>query len=143
MAYKKDQGRMARMAAYWSLAILMFYGCHSLHGELNGRVEMLKNDLLGQPVPVLGLTVNGAFLIAAAILGLGLYMLHRWQESPKVADLLIETENELRKVTWPTLPEAINSSIVVLITVAVMMVFLAGSDWILGKWFTFILLGSA
>ena len=143
MAYKKDQGRMARMAAYWSLAILMFYGCHSLHGELNGRVASLKDDLIGAPIPVLGLTVNGAFLISATLLGLGLYLLHRWQESPKVADLLIETETELRKVTWPTLPEAINASIVVLITVAIMMVFLAGSDWVLGKAFTRFLLGSA
>jgi len=143
MAYKKDQGRMARMAAYWSLAILVFYGCHSLHGELNGRVVALKTDLIGQPLPVLGLTVNGAFLIAASLLALGLYALHRWQGTPKVADLLIETENELRKVTWPTLPEAINASIVVLITVMIMMGFLAGSDWVLGKLFTKILLGSA
>lgn len=143
MAYKQDQGRMARMAAYWSLAILVFYGCHSLHGELNGRVDALQNDLLGAPLPVLGLTVNGAFLIAAGCLALGLYMLHRWQETPKVADLLIETENELKKVTWPTLPEAINASIVVLITVAILMVFLAGSDWLLGKAFSRILLGGA
>ncbi len=142
MAYKKDQGRMARMAAYWSLAILLFYGCHSLYGELNGRFQSLKGDLIGRPIPVLGITVNPAFLIAAVLLGLGLYALHRWQETPKVADLLIETESELRKVTWPTLPEAINSSIVVLITVAILMVFLAGSDYLLGQWFTKILLGA-
>ena len=141
MAYKADQGRMARMAAYWSLAILMFYGCHSLHGELNGRFESLKADLIGAPIPVLGITVNGAFLIAAALLGLGLYILHRWQETPKVADLLIETENELKKVTWPTLPEAINSSIVVLVTVVILMAFLAGSDYILGKWSNWFLIG--
>jgi len=143
MAYKQDQGRMARMAAYWSLAILVFYGCHSLHGELNGRVDALQHDLLGSPLPVLGLTVNGAFLIAASCLAAGLYALHRWQETPKVADLLIETEGELKKVTWPTLPEAINASIVVLVTVAILMVLLAGSDWILGKVFSRILLGGA
>ena len=141
MAYKADQGRMARMAAYWSLAILMFYGCHSLHGELNGRFESLKADLIGAPIPVLGITVNGAFLIAASLLALGLYILHHWQETPKVADLLIETENELKKVTWPTLPEAINSSIVVLVTVVILMAFLAGSDYILGKWSNWFLIG--
>ena len=141
MAYKADQGRMARMAAYWSLAILMFYGCHSLHGELNGRFESLKADLIGAPIPVLGITVNGAFLIAASLRALGLYILHRWQETPKVADLLIETENELKKVTWPTLPEAINSSIVVLVTVVILMAFLAGSDYILGKWSNWFLIG--
>lgn len=141
MAYKADQGRMARMAAFWSLAILIFYGCHSLHGELNGRFESLKTDLIGAPIPVLGITVNGAFLIAAAILGIGLFLLNRWQQSPKVADLLIETENELKKVTWPTLPEAINSSVVVLVTVVILMAFLAGADWMLGKWSNWFLIG--
>ena len=34
MAYKKTQGRMVRMAAFWSLAILIFYGCTSLRREL-------------------------------------------------------------------------------------------------------------
>lgn len=141
MAYKQDQGRMARMAAYWSLAILLFYGCHSLHRELNGRFESLSKDLVGSPIPILGVTVNGALLIAAVILIGGLTLLYRWQQTPKVADLLIDTETELKKVTWPTLPEAINSSVVVMVTVAVLMAFLAGADWVLGKWSTYILLG--
>ena len=141
MAYKKDQGRMARMAAYWSLAILIFYGCQSMHGELAGRFASMKADLLGFPIPILGMTFNGALILSGVVLGLSLTALYRWQQTPKVADLLIETENELKKVTWPTLPEAINSSIVVLVTVLFLMAFLAGADWVLGRWSTLILLG--
>lgn len=141
MAYKKDQGRMARMAAYWSLAILIFYGCHSLHNELNGRFASLKADLLGSPIPIIGVTFNGALIITGLLLAVALTTLYRWQQKPKVADLLIDTESELKKVTWPTMPEAINSSIVVLVTVLFLMAFLAGTDWVLGRWSTYFVLG--
>ena len=46
---------------------------------------------------------------------------------------MIDTELELRKVTWPTMQEVINSSIVVIVCVVVLMVFLAGSDLVLGR----------
>ena len=58
------------------------------------------------------------------------------------ADLLIETESELRKVTWPTVPEAVRSSIVVIACVLFLMAFLAGADWLLGRWADRLLLGS-
>ena len=30
-AYKKDQGRHARMTAFWALALLLLFGCTTLH----------------------------------------------------------------------------------------------------------------
>ena len=144
MAYKPDQGRIARLVAYWSLAILVFYGCTSLHSELSSRF----GGVLGRPfiasftkIPVLGLKLNAALLITLVVLAAALYFLYRWQQTPKVADLLIETEAELRKVTWPTVPEAVNSSIVVIVCVIFLMAFLAGADWLLGRWTTLILTG--
>ncbi|MEM7517388.1 MAG: preprotein translocase subunit SecE, partial [Planctomycetota bacterium] len=68
-------------------------------------------------------------------------LLNGWQQSPKIAETLIDTESELKKVTWPTVPEAINASIVVLVTVLFLMAFLAGSDWILGRAFSKWLIG--
>jgi preprotein translocase SecE subunit len=70
-------------------------------------------------------------------------LLYRWTESPKIADSLIDTENELRKVTWPTLDEAIQSSVVVIVTVVVLMMILAGADFILGWWAGKVLTGGA
>jgi len=37
-------------------------------------------------------------------------------------------------VTWPTIEEAINGSIVVVICVLFLMAYLAGADWLLGRW---------
>ena len=98
-------------------------------GVLLARPEFTLGGLVLSPAWIL-------FVLAAAW-----YFLYRWQQTPKVADLLIETEAELRKVTWPTMSEAINSSIVVIACVVFLMAFLAGADWLLGRWTSFILTG--
>jgi preprotein translocase SecE subunit len=144
MAYKSDQGRLARLIAFWSLAALVFYGCVSLRATLSSAF----GGKLGAPliagmkqIPVLGLNFNAALLITGAVLGVAWYYLYRWQQTPKIADLLIETESELRKVTWPTVPEAVNSSLVVIACVLFLMAFLAGADFVLGRWTTMLLTG--
>lgn len=135
MAYKPDQGRLARLAAFWSLAILVFYGCTSLHAELM-RFGALADPLIPgfAKIPVLALRLNGALLITTVVLAGAWWGLYTWLNRPKYADLLIETESELRKVTWPSFPEAVNSSVVVIVCVAFLMAFLAGADWLLGFW---------
>ncbi len=144
MAYRKDQGRMARMTAFWSLAILIFYGCVSLRTELMALApESLGQPIGGVRVPVLGLDLSPALLITGAVLGLALWLLYRWEQKPKNADLLIETESELRKVSWPSLDEAINGSWAVMMTVLVLMGFLAGVDFLLGRVARIILTGGA
>lgn len=141
MAYKKDQGRMARMAAFWTLAVLIFYGCSSLRDTLVSQFpDSLGNPLAGR-VPILGLELTPALLISAAVLAGALFLLYRWEETPKNADLLIETEQELRKVAWPTLDEAINGSWTVVITVVFLMGFLFAADVVLGRVARFVLSG--
>jgi preprotein translocase SecE subunit len=134
--YKKDQGRMARMATFWSLAALIFYGCLSLRAELAGRFS----GSLGSPlieafptIPVLGVQLTAAFLIVALLFAAAIWLLYRWVEKPRNADLLIETEAELRKVTWPTGKEVIGSSTVVILAVVFLMAFLAGADLLLAR----------
>jgi preprotein translocase SecE subunit len=137
MAYKQDQGRFARLAAFWSLAILIFYGTTSLYTTLLGYFPntMAKPFAAGMPkVPVLGLPLNLGMLISAAVLALSIWLLYRLLERPRNADVLIDTEAELRKVTWPTVPEAVRSSMVVIVCVLFLMAFLASADWILGRW---------
>ena len=135
MGYKPEQGRMARMAAFWTLAVLIFYGCTSLNEALAGRVKALAEPLVPSmpKLPVLGFGLTPAFLISGLVCMAGLFLLYRWLEKPKHADLLIETEHELRKVTWPTIPEVVNSSVVVIVFVVLLMGFLAAADWFLAR----------
>ena len=145
MAYKKDQGRLARLVTFWVLGLFVFYGCYSFYNEV--LLKYWKSSL-GAPliegmkkVPVLGLDLNGAMLITLALLFALFWLLYRWEQKPKVADLLIETESEMRKVTWPSMPEAMNSSLVVIVCVAFLMAFLAGADWFLGRLAAQVLIG--
>ena len=133
--YKQDQGRMVRMTVFWSIALLLFYGCGSLSETLAGQFKALAQPAIAAlpKVPVLGTALTSSFLIAAVVFLGALFLAFRWLESPKIADLLIETEHELRKVTWPTGKEVMNSSIVVVVCVALLMAFLAGADWALAR----------
>lgn len=134
-SYKHDQGRMARMAAFWTLTALLFYGCTALRSELVARSTALSRPLIASmpTVPPLGLDFNLALLIVAPLFCLGLWLLYRWIEAPKNADLLIETEAELRKITWPTAKEVVNASVVVVVSVLFLMAFLAGADVLLAR----------
>ena len=145
MAYKKDQGRMARMTAFWSLAILLFYGCFALRRELATSFTGLGDSLIPglKKVPIMGFVPSVAFLIAAALLVVGLVLLNRWLNQSKQADLLIETEQELKKVTWPTLDETVNGSFIVIVFVIFLMAFLAGADYVLARVARVVLQGSA
>ena len=44
-----------------------------------------------------------------------------------------EVREEGRKVTWPTMREVVNSSVVVIVSVLFLMAFLAGADIVLAR----------
>jgi preprotein translocase subunit SecE len=132
-AYKPDQGRMARMATFWSLVLLLLFGCSFLHETLTAYVPSLKQPLGGFVIPIVSVPFSGSFAISGLLFLGGLAWLYVWTQKPKVADFLIEVEAELKKVTWPTMQEVVNASIVVVICVAVLMGFLAGGDFVLGR----------
>ncbi|QDU68852.1 preprotein translocase subunit SecE [Engelhardtia mirabilis] len=133
--YKEDQGRLARMFAFWGLVFVILYGCTFLHSQLVQHVTSLRPAIADLVIPVVGIAVSGAFLISAtAFVVLAVWLL-RWQAKPAIADILIDTESELRKSTWPTFTNVVNSTIVVVSFVLVLMGFLALVDWFLTAFF--------
>ena len=121
------------MATFWSLVLLLLFGCNFVHLQLTSFMDRMKEPIWDRDIPIVSITLNGAFLVSAVIFAIGMFFLFRWLQSPKMADLLIDTESELRKVTWPTTQEVINSSMVVVASVVILMGFLAGTDFVLGK----------
>jgi preprotein translocase SecE subunit len=128
VAYKKDQGRFARMAAFWALFGLMAYGC------LGGMVYVLDGWIGQKPwlpmFPLLG-KFGLSEVIALGVLAVFGVMIFRWLNKPKVADMLIDTEGELRKVTWPNAKETWAGTIAVAVTVLVLLAFLFSTDVVL------------
>jgi len=129
VSYRKDQGRYARMVAFWGLACLVGYGC--FHG---GGLVTLLDGWLGQsnttfidPFPLLG-SLKTSSSIAVAVMLVGCYLIHSILNKPKIADALIETEAELQKVTWPSWSETWAGTLAVGGMVFVLFVFLTVID---------------
>lgn len=132
LKYKADQGRYARGVTFGFAAALAYYGSSTLHDFLAwdwARAE------LGFTIPVLEVPVTPSLLIAVAVFVAALIAARVAVNHVKLADLLIDTEAELKRVTWPSWPETWNGSLVVVITVVTMLVLLAGADLVLSRFF--------
>ena len=140
MGYRSDQGRHARMFAFWSLTLLCLFGCTWLHDILSG-FDSMASTIGDIKIPIVGIELTGAFLSTLLLFAALTYAVHLYLSRPKVADMLIDTESELRKVTWPTFDDVVNSSFVVVVSVVLLGAFLAGADWILHRIAQILILG--
>ncbi len=144
MSYRKDQGRYARMLAFWALVLLVTYGC--FHG---GGLATLVDQWMGEsnstlidPFPLLGI-LKTSTCITVGILVAATFAIHVLLARPKVADALIETEGEMQKVTWPTWVEAWQGTVAVTVMVIVLFLFLTAADIILTKAMQLLVAGGA
>ena len=132
MSYRKDQGRYARMLAFWALLLLFAYGC--FHG--GGLADILdrwmepNNKVLVDPFPILK-TLKVSTCIALAVLAISGFGVHAILNRKRIADSLIETEVEMQKVTWPSWGEAWQGTMAVTVMVVVLFVFLTAVDLLL------------
>lgn len=129
MSYRKNEGRFARMFAFWALLLLVAYGC--FHG--GGLADLLdrwmgdSNSTLIDPFPILK-TLKVSTCIALGVLSLAGLAIHAVLNRKPIADALIGTEEELMKVTWPTWAEAWQGTVAVTAMVVVLFVFLTVVD---------------
>jgi preprotein translocase subunit SecE len=83
---------------------------------------------LGTEIGLLSLTVAGVVFVLAT------WIAYRLVNMPRFADFLISVEAEMNKVSWPTRPELMRASLVVLFTIfflaAVLFMFDLGWMWL-------------
>src|SRR5262245_3018127 len=106
--YKYGQAKTARWSAYLLGALILFLGAVSLYGFINRPGKALLTD---SPLPVIGY-LSWFKVIAAFVFVLGMYVMHRLLNRPATVDLLIDTEQELRKVSWPSKEDVKNATLV-------------------------------
>jgi preprotein translocase SecE subunit len=131
--YKHGQGKLSRGLTAFGVGLLGMFACYSLYNWL-GSFDAFKKPLEGWP-SVLGpdVPVNLALVISAGLfiaIGVGIYFLANW---PKATDFLLETEAELKKVSWPSAREVYGSSVVVLVVVTLLGLYILGVDFLLGN----------
>jgi preprotein translocase subunit SecE len=123
--YKTGQGTYARGIAYLLGAGLIVFGGIRLYATINvpGR-EWVKD------VPLVG-HVSIYNTIALGVVLLSFLLLHLVLNRPAAVDALVDTEQELKKVSWPSKTEVRNATLVVVLVTFVMATLLYGFDRIL------------
>ena len=76
--------------------------------------------------------------LAAGLLLVGLWVSYRVVNFPKFADFLIAVEAEMKKVSWPSRPELVRSSLVVIFVVISLALILFCYDLLWGSLFRWI-----
>lgn len=140
--YKPGEGGIARATAFWSLAGFAFLAGRRFF-LWSQRWDFFEKDLLGTEIPVLAFPLTPGFIGSMVIFGLAVYGIFRLLNAPKIADLLIDTELEMKKVTWPSFDEARKASFIVIVCVVVLTAFLLLTDFGLERFFFDVLYGGS
>ena len=131
--YKEGHGVLVRRVAFVGLATLLVWGGIELYGWLAGADWVRNNRWVNYRIPVVNQFIDPAFVISWIVIIGGCVLIYRLLNKPRSADFLIETDTEVRKVTWPTWNDAWNSSLIVLLFVLVVTGFIFGSDWVISR----------
>ncbi|HDS85534.1 MAG TPA: preprotein translocase subunit SecE [Phycisphaerales bacterium] len=118
--YKRGQGKNTRLWTGLVCFVIAAYGCVVLHQKLQAATDNVWIETL---LPA------GVCAVFAALIW--------WLSNrPSVADFLIAAEGEIKKVSWSSRREIVNSTIVVIIVVAVMSAGIGFWDILLGYFFS-------
>jgi len=128
--------------AFVALASLLVWGGLELYHWIAGA-DWVRSHRLGGAggyrVPVLDQYIDPAFAIAWIVIIGGCILLYRFLNKERAADFLIETDTEVRKVTWPSWNDAWNSSLIVVLFVAVLTSYIFISDYVINRIMTWVL----
>src|SRR5210317_694735 len=109
--YKKGQGKNSRLWTAIALVAVIAIGCWRLHLKL----QTYDNPWVETLIPA---------LICAVFAGV-IYWL---SNIPTIANFLIPAEGEIKKVSWSSRKEIVNSTLIVITVVAVMATGLGLAD---------------
>jgi preprotein translocase subunit SecE len=123
---KYGQGKITRVAAYLLGGLLVIFGAVRLYATINGPGHEWTT------LPVIG-HVSVYSVISLVVCLLGFLGVHLVLNSTAAVDLLIDTEQELKKVSWPSKSEVKNATLVVVLTTVALAVILYGFDELL-RW---------
>ncbi len=110
--YKRSQGRVTRQVTFAVIAVTVALGLWQLSDSLVSYGTAVQYG------------VPGLLLVA------GLWFSFRLVNVAGFADFLIAVEAEMNKVSWPTRPELIRASLVVLISIFLLAGVLFAFDYI-------------
>ena len=135
--YKSGQGSFARLAASLALLLAAILGVQELYSWIanpGGETALIPGAVFSD-LPLLGVPLSWKLLLCVAILVGLVYLLRRYLTRPSTVDMLIETELELKKVSWPTKDESISATWVVIFVTLLITFTLFAFDFVLQRVF--------
>ncbi|MEM9753554.1 MAG: preprotein translocase subunit SecE [Planctomycetota bacterium] len=114
LRYKPEQGYYTRTLSFWWFLLLAM----SLGAFLWAELAAIRSE-------------QAIYWQAGALIGIGLIalpLLYWIVNKPNVADFMIATEQEMRKVNWPSRKEIFGSTVVVIGGCLLMAAILFGFD---------------
>lgn len=126
---------ISRITAWIFLGSFAMFGCISLYlfidkadyGVTPERITFWGTELF--TIPFFDVTIVLGLIISILFFALLLFIIYMFViNRPANADYLIETEYELRKVSWPPRYEYWGSSLAVIVSVVIMGLFLVIID---------------
>ena len=115
--YKRGQGKNSRLWTAVALFGVVAIGCWRLHEQLAE-----KNVWINTMVPA----------VVCALFAALIYWL---SNKPMVANFLIAAEGEIKKVSWSSRKEIVNSTFIVIIVVAIVAAGLGAVDMLFYTFF--------
>lgn len=105
--YKRGQAKNTRLWTAISVFVVGAYGCFVLHQKLSAMNNIWVETLL-------------PFGLCAILGGVIAWLMNK----PSVADFLISSEGEIKKVSWSTRKEIVSSTSVVIFVMLAVSIFL-------------------
>jgi preprotein translocase subunit SecE len=134
--YKKKQGQIIRWSSFAISSVLFVYGAVQLYKFL-ARYEWATtaNRWLNFTIPYVDISVvlDPRLVISLSFLLASVWLFYFFSfQHNRFSDFLIDTESEMRKVSWPTMDQVVKSSIAVILIVFFLGLYLYVIDGILG-----------
>ncbi|GJQ50800.1 protein translocase subunit SecE [Candidatus Kuenenia stuttgartiensis] len=144
--HKKGQGSYSRIVVGIALGLLALFASISLYNVLiglpnifeNARVPLVDIELTWGLICSVALFVFLGYLICILVAGFKTGLRPIDEGGKKAVEFLVETQNELQKVSWPTRYELVGSTIVVIISVVIIGFFILGVDWVVSFFMEYI-----
>lgn len=133
LIYKRGKGNVSRGVGVAALAAMGLFGCTELYHFI---VDLGREAI---ELPWGGLTIAWSDLIAgtmAALCGVGIFLL---ANNARVVDFLLETEAELKKVSWSSPQVLFSNTVVVIVSVIVLAAFILVTDKVVSEFIRLIL----
>jgi preprotein translocase subunit SecE len=126
---RPGQGKWPRFLTGASAISIGLFGCLTLY-------DALAYDEFMYPVwriPGIDFELTWPLMISGIVFILCMAGTYLLVNSRRIVDFLLDTEGEVRKVSWPGWNEVVGSSIVVIFTVIVLSIYIALADYIFNK----------